>query len=84
LSSLYKHLDIYSFFHGFNICAFCAIICGVAPNLAGLATAIGGKDAAQLPKGATYICRLRWLVGMIVAFLIYTVAGKMWPMEAMF
>ncbi|KAE9372153.1 hypothetical protein N431DRAFT_338967 [Stipitochalara longipes BDJ] len=78
LSSLYHHPDIYSFFHGFNIRAFVAFICGVAPNLAGLAKATGNKD---VPKAATYVYSLSWLVGTIVAFVIYTIAGRIWPME---
>jgi hypothetical protein len=64
----YLHL-----FHIFNIRAFVAFICGIAPNLAGLAKATGNKD---VPKAATYIYSLSWLVGMAVAFGIDTVAGK--------
>lgn len=81
LSSLYRHPDIYSFFHGFNIRAFVAFVCGIAPNLAGLAKATGNKD---VPKGATYVYSLSWLVGTIVAFVMYTIAGKIWPMEEKF
>jgi NCS1 family nucleobase:cation symporter-1 len=70
---LYKHLDNYIFFHGFNVRAFVAFICGIAPNLAGLAKATGNKN---VPKVATYIYSLSWLVGTAVAFWIYTIAGK--------
>jgi len=81
LPSLYRHPDIYSFFRGFNIRAFLAFACGIAPNLAGLAKATGNK---HIPKGATYVYSLSWLVGTIVAFVIYTVLGKIWPMEDSF
>ena len=81
LASLYRNPDIYTFFHGFNLRAFAAFICGVAPNLAGLAKATGGR---AVPKGATYIYSLSWLVGTVVAFIIYTVLGKIWPMEDKF
>ncbi|TVY60678.1 Uracil permease [Lachnellula suecica] len=78
VSSLYRHPDIYSFFYGFNLRAFAAFVCGIAPNLAGLAKATG---SAKVPKGATYAYSLSWLVGTVVAFVVYTVAGKVWPME---
>lgn len=81
LSSLYRHPDIYSFFHGFNLRAVSAFICGIAPNLAGLAKATGGQS---VPKGATYVYSLSWLVGTVVAFIVYTVAGKIWPMQEKF
>jgi NCS1 family nucleobase:cation symporter-1 len=81
LSSLYRHPDIYSFFHGFNIRAFVAFACGIAPNMAGLAKATGNKHA---PKGATYLYSLSWLIGTIVALVVYTVLGKIWLMEDKF
>jgi NCS1 family nucleobase:cation symporter-1 len=81
LFSFYKHRDIYSFFHGCNICSFVASIYGIAQNLAGMAKATGNEN---VPKGATYIYNLRWLAGTIVAFVIYTIAGKIWPMEEKF
>lgn len=78
LASLYRHPDIYSFWHGVNIRAFVAFICGVAPNLAGLAKATGQKG---IPKGATYVYSLSWLVGTVVAFLVYWALGTVWRME---
>ncbi|TVY20658.1 putative permease [Lachnellula arida] len=81
LSSLYRHADIYSFFRGFNLRAFAAFICGIAPDLAGLAKATGNNN---VPKGATYVYSLSWLVGTVVAFIVYTAAGKIWPMEEKF
>jgi len=81
LSSLYRHPDIYSFFHGFNIRAFAAFAYGIAPNLPGLAKATGNK---HVPKGATYVYSLSWLLGTIVAFVVYTAVGKIWPMEDKF
>jgi NCS1 family nucleobase:cation symporter-1 len=78
---LYHHPDIYSFFHGFNIRAFVAFICGITPNLAGLAKATGNE---HVPRGAIYIYSLSWLVGTIVAFVVYTIAGRVWPMREKF
>jgi NCS1 family nucleobase:cation symporter-1 len=78
LTSLYRHLDIYSFFHGFNLRAFLAFACGIALNLAGLAKATGNK---HVPKGAIFVYSLSWLVGTNMAFVVYTVVGKIWPME---
>ena len=49
LASLYRHPDIYSFFHGFNLRAFLAFACGIAPNLGGLARATGNLS---VPKTA--------------------------------
>lgn len=78
LTSLYRHPDIYSFFHGFNVRAFAAFLLGIAPNLAGLARATGNLS---VPKGATYVYSLSWLIGTTVAFIVYTILGKMWPMD---
>lgn len=61
--------------------AFVASIYGIAQNLAGMAKATGNKN---VPKVATYIHSLSWLAGTIVAFVIYTIAGKIWPMEEKF
>ncbi|KAH6717873.1 NCS1 nucleoside transporter [Leptodontidium sp. MPI-SDFR-AT-0119] len=81
LASLYRHPDIYSFFHGFNLRAFVAFVCGIAPNLAGLARATGNLS---VPKTATYVYSLSWLIGTIVSFSIYILVGKIWPMEDKF
>jgi NCS1 family nucleobase:cation symporter-1 len=81
LASLYRHSDIYSFFYGFNIRAFAAFACGIAPNLAGLAKVTGNN---RVPKRATYVYSLSWLIGTIVAFVIYTLLGKIWLMEDKF
>ncbi|XMA10637.1 hypothetical protein WAI453_003428 [Rhynchosporium graminicola] len=78
LASLYLHPDIYSFFHGFNLRAFLAFACGIAPNLAGLARATGNLS---VPKTATYVYSLSWVVGTFVSFVIYIAAGKIWPIE---
>ncbi|KAH7370593.1 NCS1 nucleoside transporter [Rhexocercosporidium sp. MPI-PUGE-AT-0058] len=81
LASLYRHPDIYSFFHGFNLRAFFAFVCGIAPNLAGLARATGNLG---VPKTATYVYSLSWLIGTIVSFTIYILVGKIWPMKDKF
>jgi NCS1 family nucleobase:cation symporter-1 len=78
LFSLYRHPDIYSFFHGFNLRALVAFILAIVPNLARLAKATGQKD---IPKGATYVYNLSWLVETTVAFVVYLVLGKIWLME---
>jgi NCS1 family nucleobase:cation symporter-1 len=81
LPSLYRNTGIYTFFHGFNLRAFVTFICAISPNLAGLAKATGGRI---VPKGATYIYSLSWLVGTLVALVVYTALGKIWPMEEKF
>jgi len=81
LASLYRHPDIYSFFHGFNLRAFLAFACGIAPNLGGLARATGNLS---VPKTASYVYSLSWLIGTVVAFTIYIILGKIWPMEEKF
>jgi NCS1 family nucleobase:cation symporter-1 len=81
LSSLYRHPDIYSYTKGFNLRAFAAFACGIAPNLAGLAKATG---TANVPVGATYVYSLSWCVGTVVALVVYTALGKIWPMEEKF
>jgi len=43
-----------------------------------LAKATGQKG---VPKGATYVYSLSWLVGTTVAFVVYLALGKIWPME---
>lgn len=78
LNALYRHPDIYSFFKGFNLRAFAAFVTGIAPNLAGLARATGQN---AVPIGATYVYSLSWLVGTVVAFVVYLVLGKIWPVE---
>jgi NCS1 family nucleobase:cation symporter-1 len=78
LPSLYLHPDIYSYLYGFNIRAFVAFICGIAPNLPGLARATGNLS---VPKGATYVYSLSWLIGTVVAFVVYTGFGMVWRME---
>jgi NCS1 family nucleobase:cation symporter-1 len=78
LEALYKHPDIYSYWNGFNLRAFVAFGAGIAPNLAGLAKATG-QDS--VPKGASYVYSLSWLVGTVISFLVYWGFGKAFPME---
>lgn len=78
LPSLYRHPDIYSFWRGVNLRAFAAFIAGIAPNLAGLARATGNSS---IPVGATYVYSLSWLVGTVVAFVVYLILGFAFPME---
>lgn len=81
LSSMYRHPDVYSFFHGFNLRAFGAFVCGIAPNLPGLARATGNLG---VPKTATYVYSLSWCIGTVFAFIVYLISGKIWPMEDKF
>jgi NCS1 family nucleobase:cation symporter-1 len=59
-SLLYKHPEVWGYFHAFNSRAFVAVVCGIGPKFAGLAKATGIKD---IPKGATYVYNLGCLVG---------------------
>lgn len=78
LPALYRHPDIYSFCGGFNLRAFAAFMLGISPNLPGLARATGRLG---VPMGATYVYSLSWLVGTVIAGLVYMGLGRIWPME---
>ncbi len=79
LSLLYKHSESWGFFHALNSGAFAVL--SVGPKFAGLAKA---TEIKEVPKGATYVYGLSWLVGAIVAFLIFTIADMVWPMDNKF
>ena len=38
----------------------------------------------SVPKGATYRYSLDWCIGIVVAFVVYTVLGNIWPIEEKF
>ncbi|KAI9738864.1 MAG: hypothetical protein M1834_008371 [Cirrosporium novae-zelandiae] len=78
IPSLYRHPDLYSFFHGLNPRAFIAFVCGITPNLPGLANATGQSG---VPTGAIYLYSLSWLIGTVIASTVYYVLGRVWPMD---
>ncbi|KAL1630112.1 hypothetical protein SLS54_000972 [Diplodia seriata] len=61
---------------GVNIRAVVAFICGIAPNMPGLAAACGQSG---VPKGATYLYSLSWLVSTLVAGFVYWLGWKVKP-----
>ncbi|EGV63262.1 hypothetical protein CANTEDRAFT_135089 [Yamadazyma tenuis ATCC 10573] len=58
----------YYFFKGFNIPAFIAFVCGISPNLPGLAWSIGSKN---IPIGAVYLYSVSYITGFTVSGSIY-------------
>ncbi|KAF7186401.1 Uracil permease [Pseudocercospora fuligena] len=80
LSALYTKVkdSEHWFFHGVNWRAFVAFICGIAPNMPGLAKACNSK--LHVPKGATYIYSLSWLVSIVISGVVYWGCHKIWPM----
>ncbi|KAK2777885.1 hypothetical protein FQN53_002020 [Emmonsiellopsis sp. PD_33] len=76
LRSLYTAHGTHYFTRGFNIRAIIAFLCGIAPNLPGLADVCG---AAGIPAGAKYLYSLSWCVSIIVSGVVYWVLYKLWP-----
>lgn len=75
---LYKKHGVHCFTKGVNIRAFVAFLCGVAPDLPGLAAACGAKG---IPNGAKYLYSLSWLVAIVVSGFVYWVLWKLFPFE---
>ncbi|KAL4894935.1 permease for cytosine/purines, uracil, thiamine, allantoin-domain-containing protein [Aspergillus ambiguus] len=73
--SLYEH-GTHSFTAGFNVRAFLAFICGIVPNMPGLA-AVCGQGGIQM--GASYLYSLSWLVGIVVSSVVYWLLFKISP-----
>lgn len=69
---------VHRYTHGVNIRAFVAFICGIAPDLPGLAAACGAKG---IPKGASYLYSLSWLVAIVISGLVYWLLSQVFPME---
>lgn len=67
------------FFHGLNWRAFVAFVCGIVPNMPGLAKACNA--ALAVPKGASYVYSLSWLVSIVVSGFVYWTLHRIWPME---
>lgn len=78
IRQLYKKHGVHSFSKGFNIRAFIAFICGIVPDLPGLAHACGQTG---IPKGAIYLYSLSWLVATVVSSFVYWVSFKIVPFE---
>ncbi|GKZ76152.1 hypothetical protein AnigIFM56816_005127 [Aspergillus niger] len=74
--SLYDPRGTHFFTRGFNLRAFAAFICGIAPNLPGLANACGQSG---VPVGAVYLYSLSWLVSILVSGGVYWLLCKIWP-----
>lgn len=76
VSSLYVLKGSHYYTMGVNPRAITAFIAGIVPNLPGLAAACG---ASGVPKGATYLYSLSWLVSISVAGLTYWLSWKLCP-----
>lgn len=76
LSSLYDPRGTHYYTLGVNPRAIVAFVFGIVPNMPGLAAACGAKG---IPKGATYLYSLSWLVSILVASFTYWVCWKIWP-----
>ncbi|OKL59023.1 hypothetical protein UA08_05545 [Talaromyces atroroseus] len=59
IRSLYEMQGTHYFTAGFNLRAFIAFICGIVPNMPGLAAVCGQTG---IPKGASYLYSLSWLI----------------------
>ena len=73
---LYQLKGPYYFFKGFNIPAFIAFFCGIAPNSPGLSWATGNDD---IPVGAVYLYSVSYVTGVTVAGTIYYSLCKFFP-----
>ncbi|KAL4733469.1 permease for cytosine/purines, uracil, thiamine, allantoin-domain-containing protein [Aspergillus similis] len=78
LRSLYEAHGTHYFTKGVNIRAIVAFVCGIAPNLPGLA-AVTGQDG--VPKGASYLYSCSWLVSIVVSGVVYYLLFLVWPFE---
>ncbi|KAK4609022.1 Uracil permease [Fulvia fulva] len=80
LAALYtaSHDAPHWFWHGINWRAFVAFMCGIAPNMPGLAKACNG--ALAVPKGASYLYSLSWLVSILISGFVYWACHKLSPM----
>lgn len=68
----------YYFTAGFNLRAFMAFTSGIVPNMPGLAAVCG---QAGIPKGATYLYSLSWLVSTVVSGSVYWVLFQIKPFK---
>lgn len=78
IRSLYEMHGTHYFTAGFNLRAFIAFICGILPDMPGLAAVCG---QAGIPKGATYLYSLSWLVSIVISGFVYWVLFRIKPFE---
>lgn len=78
IRSLYEKHGTHHFTAGFNLRAFIAFICGILPNMPGLAAVCG---QAGIPKGAIYLYSSSWLVSIIVSGFVYWLLFQIKPFE---
>ena len=76
VTSLYNTRGTHWYTGGVNFRAVIAFVCGIAPNMPGLAAACGQSG---VPKGATYLYSLSWLVSTLVAGFVYWAGWKIKP-----
>lgn len=63
--------------YGINWRAVTAYVAGILPNITGFVGAIG--DNVHVPKGATYLYYLNYLVGYLTSFTVYCVLCYYFP-----
>ncbi|KAL5334018.1 permease for cytosine/purines, uracil, thiamine, allantoin-domain-containing protein [Aspergillus crustosus] len=78
LRSLYDAKGTHYFTGGFNLRAIAAFVCGIAPNMPGLA-AVTGQDG--VPKGARYLYSMSWLVATLISGGVYYLLFLVRPFE---
>lgn len=76
IASLYDPRGIHYYTMGVNPRAIVAFVLGIVPNMPGLAAACGAEG---VPKGATYLYSLSWLVSILVASFTYWSCWRIWP-----
>ncbi|KAI9371599.1 permease for cytosine/purines, uracil, thiamine, allantoin-domain-containing protein [Aspergillus egyptiacus] len=76
--ALYEAKGTHYFTKGFNVRAGVAFLCGITPNLPGLAAVTG---QGGVPVGATYLYSLSWLVSTLVSGVVYWVLFLVWPFD---
>ncbi|TEY44942.1 hypothetical protein BOTCAL_0340g00090 [Botryotinia calthae] len=67
----------YYYFHGWNVQAIIAYICGVALPFPGFVGTLG----ASVSESATNLGRLGWLLSFSVSFVVYFALCKIWPTQ---
>ncbi|KAF7944085.1 hypothetical protein EAE96_010495 [Botrytis aclada] len=67
----------YYYFHGWNVQAIIAYICGVALPFPGFVGTLG----ASVSQSATNLGRLGWLLSFSVSFVVYFALCKVWPTQ---
>ena len=70
--------DTHWFWHGCNWRAGIAFVCGIAPDLPGLAAAC--NPSLSVPNGAVYLYSQSWLVSTCTAAAVYWLMHKVAPM----